>query len=340
MKLNFIFILKIILCILTLHSCTEFTTKTKTETNTKTETKNKSTFKTKTETKSENKLSFRAKMSFFKTKTKKSNNKNTPVIITSDIHWRGWIKYFKIKRGERPKSFYKNYYYYKQMKDNDKIDLNALVDGSYEYIRDDNYFYVSLLDDNIIISNSRKDNFNTIFDSVKTDLIAPVLESGNEGGIQDFGKFSEGFCFKTILTREKLNEILSDKTPTTEYVFCCETAKEKDVFMKKIKKIKMNKQIEEGKLFAKHAHNVENIANLMNKNSPLIKDPNNENNFLSKDGHWVIIQDWSECSVKCGGGESLLQRFCVPPIGDGKDCEGENIIRKPCNEVPCEAVNF
>ena len=56
------------------------------------------------------------------------------------------------------------------------------------------------------------------------------------------------------------------------------------------------------------------------------------------DGYWITIQNWSQCSLKCGGGTSTLQRMCVPPKAGGKECEGEAIVTKSCNIQPCPDV--
>ena len=53
------------------------------------------------------------------------------------------------------------------------------------------------------------------------------------------------------------------------------------------------------------------------------------------DGYWNVIQSWSQCTLKCGGGKSFLQRLCVPPKNGGRNCEGESIISKDCNKKPC-----
>ena len=55
-------------------------------------------------------------------------------------------------------------------------------------------------------------------------------------------------------------------------------------------------------------------------------------------GRWVILQDWSQCTVACGGGKQYLQRMCVPPQNGGKPCDGETILSKDCNIMPCPNV--
>jgi len=56
------------------------------------------------------------------------------------------------------------------------------------------------------------------------------------------------------------------------------------------------------------------------------------------DGYWIVLQNWSQCTLKCGGGKSYLQRMCVPPKNGGKPCDGKAIIEKDCNKQPCPKV--
>jgi len=63
------------------------------------------------------------------------------------------------------------------------------------------------------------------------------------------------------------------------------------------------------------------------------KTPKNPSN-----GYWVILQNWSQCTLKCGGGRSYLHRICFPPKNGGKDCIGDAIISKPCNINPCPNI--
>lgn len=58
-------------------------------------------------------------------------------------------------------------------------------------------------------------------------------------------------------------------------------------------------------------------------------------NPMSIDGSWIILQNWSECTLKCGGGQSYQHRMCVPPQNGGKPCVGSAILIKPCNTQSC-----
>jgi len=40
------------------------------------------------------------------------------------------------------------------------------------------------------------------------------------------------------------------------------------------------------------------------------------------DGYWVVKQDWSSCTLACGGGTQTLHRECIPPLTGGKPCAG------------------
>ena len=56
----------------------------------------------------------------------------------------------------------------------------------------------------------------------------------------------------------------------------------------------------------------------------------------AKEPTWVAITPWSDCSRKCGGGKSYLQRICIVPKNSDNHCEGERIVTKECNLEPCD----
>jgi len=61
---------------------------------------------------------------------------------------------------------------------------------------------------------------------------------------------------------------------------------------------------------------------------------------MPKDGYWILLQDWTECSLKCGGGTSWQQFMCVPPKNGGKPCKGKSIRTKPCNTQKCPKASY
>ena len=52
---------------------------------------------------------------------------------------------------------------------------------------------------------------------------------------------------------------------------------------------------------------------------------------------WSEWEEFSECSVSCGGGEKSRQRYCnnPEPQYEGEDCEGDDEETMSCNEDPC-----
>ncbi len=73
------------------------------------------------------------------------------------------------------------------------------------------------------------------------------------------------------------------------------------------------------------------LTNIKLLNEPQI--PRNETEV----SRWVNLQDWSTCTLACGGGTQTLHRYCLK-VPEGKDCEGEPILTQPCNCQPCTNV--
>ena len=57
-------------------------------------------------------------------------------------------------------------------------------------------------------------------------------------------------------------------------------------------------------------------------------------------GYRMILQDWSQCTKKCGGGLSYQHLMCIPPKNGGKNCIGQPIRTRPCNPQPCPTVKY
>ena len=82
-----------------------------------------------------------------------------------------------------------------------------------------------------------------------------------------------------------------------------------------------------------------NITIFNDKNDYFAKSKNiSDENENELDGKWVIIQDWSQCSLACNGGKQFLQRVCIPPKTGGKPCEGEPVLERSCNNFSCPNV--
>jgi len=57
------------------------------------------------------------------------------------------------------------------------------------------------------------------------------------------------------------------------------------------------------------------------------------------DGYWILLQDWTTCSLNCGGGTSYQHWMCVPPKKGGKACSGKPIRTRSCNTQKCPEIN-
>lgn len=81
----------------------------------------------------------------------------------------------------------------------------------------------------------------------------------------------------------------------------------------------------------------ETLGSMFNKKSDDEEKTQEEKKQDAKprDGYWVTLQEWSQCSKKCDGGSSTFHRMCVPPRNGGKPCVGETVITKKCNTKPC-----
>jgi len=161
-----------------------------------------------------------------------------------------------------------------------------------------------------------------------------VSEDSFTGGVEEYGNFSEGFCFRVNLKAGDYSI----------WTICTDDLVQKKKLMDSIKNIKVKMQRDEGLI----------VSNGNIKKAPRPEDQWKNDNIMSearkmriardsqaknpKDGYWVTIQNWSQCSQKCGGGETVLQRMCVPPNEGGKPCTGQPIIRMSCNTKPCPRI--
>ena len=107
-------------------------------------------------------------------------------------------------------------------------------------------------------------------------------------------------------------------------------------FMNYIKKMKVTIQRDQGiVLLPTIPKGPKNISGMLNPKVAL--ERKNKPGALA-DGYWIVLQEWSQCTLKCGGGKSYLQRMCVPPKEGGKPCNGDAILNRDCNKQPCPGV--
>lgn len=176
------------------------------------------------------------------------------------------------------------------------------------------------------------------------DLINNIPDDANyKGGIRDLGKFSEGYCFEVHTTEpSKGFFVMTEKDPVPPngaekiWYICSDNEDVKNKFMNLIIKLRLKKQHGVGLWLRKNnPPKKPTIANII---SPPVGENGEGKITNAADGYWVLLQDWSSCSKKCGGGEQYQQLMCVPPKAGGKPCEGKAFRSKPCNQQPCPSI--
>ena len=134
------------------------------------------------------------------------------------------------------------------------------------------------------------------------------------------------------------NEPVPLKAAEKIWLFCADTNDLKEKFMKTIIKLRLKKQHDVGLYLTKLniANGRDKKAETLESYSSRVNKPNNDvKNNTQTDGYWVLLQDWSTCSKKCGSGIQFQQLTCVPPNGNGKPCQGPSERTRPCNTQPC-----
>lgn len=275
------------------------------------------------------------------------------------VYFQGWIKYFRYVEngGIKPKKFFKNAMFDKQSPagaDN-KDDQYGTVK-----IPSEKHFFFVIYKDTANILTSRENPLMTVADSLIIDFVKTIPEDNNYlGGVKDFGKFSEGSCFEVSTVKPgAFFQMSADQTEPSQglkevWLLCSDDDTIKRQMMDIIIKLKLKKQHALGVYISTEndpalkanpstlspSYNEATVADLIN-GKPSINDPNriNDPNKKIEDGYWIVLQNWTGCTLKCGGGLQYLHLMCVPPKSGGKPCQGEAIRTKPCNTQPCPTV--
>ena len=282
----------------------------------------------------------------------KQSIKNVPIVsLFGDTYWQGWVKYFHYKNDEKidkPNHFYENPSFFTEVvKFENKNDRS--IEGNFKYIQDKYHFWCKLLaNGNLNILGSRRNEKNTMADNVEnlnTDLINYINPTNNaSGAIKDLGSFNEGHCISiaTVVPDPKKDLDYNPRTQSgneESWIICTDKESEKKKLMSFLvsMKIQRQKNIDDYGLVETNKHL--SVAELMQMKpfEPKI-DRYAGRGASPDDGYWILLQDWSECSLKCGGGEKVQQWMCVPPKNQGKPCIGDSMRKKPCNQEACPEI--
>jgi len=279
-----------------------------------------------------------------------SNNFESERLAANQVYFKGWLKYFKYcdkRSNSKPKEFFKNVLY---QKDTKKRASTLPTEKNQEPIPSEKHFYGILFQDNLnIFSSNDKFSAQNVFDVLNIDYIKSIPEDKIlSGGVKDFGKFSEGYCFQvnTIIPATVFTMKPGEPEPKSGinevWLICTDDAKSKSALMNFIIKNRIKKQQDAGLRIKSKTSGVNqklenpSTQNLLKTGNPLsIADLGKPIDKKSKDGKWIVLQDWTQCNLKCGGGEQTLHLICQPPENGGKPCQGAAIRKRPCNTQPC-----
>lgn len=265
-----------------------------------------------------------------------------------DIYYQGWIKYFSYQisspsKGKMPKFFFKNEAFLSQNENEENVKDNY---GDFK-IPSETSFFAVVYGDRLNILGSRKTANTKVVDSISIDTIQNIPDDAQfKGAVKDLGKFSEGYCFE-ILAKDPVGFfVMSDKEPFPErgvekvWYICSESEEVKTKLLNLVIKLRLKKQHKVGLWFRKNdPPKKQNVSNLLGTDKSNENDSNNIGKIgNSSDGYWVLLQDWSTCTLKCGGGLQYQHLMCIPPKDGGKPCEGQAIRTRPCNQQACPDI--
>ena len=161
------------------------------------------------------------------------------------------------------------------------------------------------------------------------------------GGVKDFGTFSEGSCLEIKTIRPSVYFQMSSENPEPPvgrkeiWLICLNDNTQKTKLINFIIKLKLKKQHSVGAfLFAKAKKNPVIL------NNPLLGDDFNDPNKGPDDGYYVKMQEWIGCNKKCGGGLQFRHLQCNEPRRQGKPCPNlpKEFIERSCNTHPSPSV--
>jgi len=282
------------------------------------------------------------------TKSRQKPKKTRPVnldIADSQIYFEGWVKYYHYgndTRYEKPPMLFQNDEFFKQRIPRNKLDQRDKF-GS-KHIPNKASFFLVLYNKSLSIFSQRNNPENHLVDTLRIDHIRYVPEDDIlRGGIRDGKDFSFGYCieiFANVPMFYSVKKVYGVGNAETWWV-CTNTAKEKEFLLETLIKVRVKHQ--------RLRNNGLKITKAVSQNTKRIKPgigsmiasplPKKDSSAIPVNGYWVLLQDWTSCSKKCGGGLTYQHRMCIPPKAGGKDCVGESLLRKPCNTHNCPSVN-
>jgi len=190
----------------------------------------------------------------------------------------------------------------------------------------------------------------TAVDSLNIDLINPVPEDEPmKGGVKDLGNFDEGNCIElSAIIPKSYNKDFDPSNNlsgiTQKWILCSDSVASKGELLSLLLKTKTTSQRAHDRIMTADQMGKPKVAKFdlsfgkKKPAPPTSKAGAKQEEVKEREGYWVMLQDWTKCSLSCGGGQSFQQWMCVPPQNGGKPCDGEAVRTKPCNTQECPEV--
>lgn len=265
--------------------------------------------------------------------------------------WSGWVSYIKYKNDERPKGFFKNPSFFTQKKKENLKDNNInpyIPDKKENFAPNNKSFFGQLSPASMIFLHDKNNVYQSNDDVLHLQDMIDVYEDAlSAEGIIDLGNFSEGYCFKIITVESEEKKVENSSIPSKQlfWIICSQDESSKNSLMKNIhsNRLLIQKKMGYSVTQQKPLSTVDLFKNNeieANKINQITNQGINNNQVVSFEtgkvnGEWYTVQDWTPCSLKCGGGFTYLQRMCIPPKNGGNPCVGEPLLRQSCNIQPC-----
>ena len=258
-----------------------------------------------------------------------------------NLYWQGWIKYFHYNNStqlQKPRAFFQNNDYFHQRIPNYLInerDAYGLIS-----IPSKHSFFLSIFNDSLTFHTTRNQILQKSYDSLKIDHINLVPEDKPlKGGVKDLGNFDEGKCFQIKATepryyRKNFNPLNNRHGIIQTWILCSNDERTKATLMNLIVNLKLKSQRNRGAVLTLDSITQRKKGFKVNLNFG--KKP--KKNQPPVNGYWVLLQNWTECTLKCGGGHSYQQWLCIPPKYGGKKCTGTSVKVRECNKIKCPST--
>ena len=260
-----------------------------------------------------------------------------------DIFFQGWVRYYHYisqKHQKRPRLFFQNDKYYHQRINKEKLKLGDKY-GDYKIPNKAGFFMVVKNETLSLYSERSVGGYQDgVIDGLNFNFIDHVSKrSPGLYGIKDFGEHVLGSCLEIFVRIPKTYNPVYNKVKQPHYnsfwIICTDKKKDKLKILKTLIKLKVNFQ-EKHKDPLLIMHDEKERKEDEKRTPKLLSKAQKKDLKSPKDGYWFLLQDWTTCTLRCGGGWSYKHFMCIPPKAGGKPCKGTAIRKKPCNPQPCK----